>query len=97
MKDKIIRPKLTSLMKKSTRGSDPYTNKEVGNGYRTFGPYRQTPEKTIEQLDKGVDIGPSVIDAIPMDRQLDYEEIRGEIIRKNMKKPVEKNLWSGKG
>ena len=52
---------------------------------KTFGPFSQTPEITIKRLEEGIDVSPSIIDAIPFGDQFDYEEIRGGVIKKKMR------------
>lgn len=65
-----------------------------------FGPYKLTPRKVLQEIEKGRDVGPSAIDVLPMKEQLDYEEIRGMVIRRMLNKKKKKQqdtLWPERG
>jgi len=51
---------------------------------KQFGPYMQTPQSTIMDIENGIEIYPSAIDSIPLDIQSEYEDVRGTIIRRKL-------------
>ncbi len=59
-----------------------------------FGPWKLTPERALKELKEGVDIYPSIIDAYPVDQQIEFEGVRGDIIRKEIKPKKRKSPWA---